>query len=116
MTAAKTYPTEHAEQVAFVQWFRREYPGVLIFAIPNGGLRTKAGAEKLKMEGVTPGIPDLMVPEWSAFIEMKRVKGGSVSKEQRETLAYLEQCGYQTAVCKGALEAMEFCRSIAKDN
>ena len=34
--------TEHAEQALFVQWFRRTFPAVRIFAIPNGGGRSRS--------------------------------------------------------------------------
>jgi hypothetical protein len=57
-------PSEHVEQSLFVQWFRRSYPNVLIFAIPNGGARSKATAGRLRVEGVVAGVPALIVPEW----------------------------------------------------
>lgn len=97
----KALPSEHAEQAMFVQWFRAQYPGVLLFAIPNGEYRNKVTAMRLKAEGVVSGVPDLMVPAWRLFIEMKRTKGGSVSKEQREIMEYLNGCGYRAVVCKG---------------
>lgn len=108
-------PTEHAEQVAFVRWFKANYPDVWIFAIPNGGWRNKATAQRLKQEGASPGAPDLMIPEWRAFIEMKRSKGGRVSPEQRERLDYLTRCGYQTAVCAGFVEAVAFVQGCKKN-
>jgi len=98
-------PSEHVEQSLFVQWFRRSYPNVLIFAVPNGGARSKATAGKLKVEGVVPGIPDLFVPEWKLWIEMKRTKGGVVSNEQLGMIDYLQSVGYRAIVCKGAEDA-----------
>lgn len=115
MPKPTSIPTEHAEQAVFVQWFRSTYPGVRIAAIPNGGFRTKSEAEKLRLEGVSAGFPDLIIPEWFAVIEMKRSKGGRVDPEQRDWLSYLSECGYRTAVCKGALEAMAFCEEISKN-
>jgi hypothetical protein len=88
-----------------VQWFRRSYPNVLIFAIPNGGARSKATAGKLKVEGVVSGIPDLFVPEWKLWVEMKRTKGGVVSAEQQGMIEYLQSVGYRAIVCKGAEDA-----------
>jgi hypothetical protein len=35
-----TSPSEHSEQVGFVNWFNAQYPRVLIFAIPNGEKRS----------------------------------------------------------------------------
>jgi len=102
-------PSESVEQITFVNWFRRTYPDVLIFAIPNGGLRHKTVAQKLKMEGVVSGVPDLFVPEWMLWIEMKREKGGTVSDKQKAVMLQLELAGYKCSVCKGHKEAIELC-------
>ena len=100
-------PTEHEEQRELVAWFRRQYEGVRIFAIPNGGARSMATAGRLKVEGVSAGVPDLFIPAWRLWVEMKRTKGGSVSAEQRDWIAYLEGCGYTCMVAKGADQAKE---------
>lgn len=100
-----TEKTEHEEQRELVKWFRQTYPGVRIFAIPNGGARSPATASRLKAEGVSSGVPDLCVPAWRLWIEMKRVKGGVVSAEQKDWLSYLEDVGYWCIVGKGAEDA-----------
>ena len=97
--------SEHLEQAHLVMWFRRAYPDTLIFAIPNGGMRSKSQAMKLKVEGVVAGIPDLFVPEWRLWIEMKKVKGGVVSKEQQLMIKYLQSVGYSVIVGLGAEDA-----------
>jgi hypothetical protein len=97
--------SEHLEQARLVMWFRREYPDTLIFAIPNGGLRSKTQAMKLKVEGVAPGIPDLFVPAWKLWIEMKKVKGGKLSTEQQLMIDYLQSVGYDVIVGLGAEDA-----------
>lgn len=94
-------PTEHEEQRLFVQWFRRTYPETRIFAIPNGGARSMATAGRLKAEGVARGVPDLFIPAWRTFIEMKRVKGGRLSPDQEDWKAHLESIGYRVWVCAG---------------
>ena len=98
-------PSEHVEQREVVKWFRQTWPDVVIFAIPNGGARTAATAARLRVEGVLPGVPDLFVPAWRLWIEMKRAKGGITSKEQREMLTYLRSVGYDAMVCAGAEQA-----------
>jgi hypothetical protein len=98
-------PTEHEEQRELVRWFRQTWPGVRIFAVPNGGVRSKATAGRLKAEGVVSGVPDLFVPAWHLWVEMKRVKGGSLSKEQRAIIKQLESVGYWVVVGKGAEDA-----------
>ena len=99
-------PSEHEEQREFVRWFRQTYPDVRILAIPNGGARSPATAARLKAEGVCAGVPDLFVPEWGLWIEMKRAKGGKVSKDQKYWLDYLANCGYRVIVCLGKTDAI----------
>ena len=57
-----------------------------------------------------PGFPDLFLPipiaKWHGlFIELKRIKGGVVSPEQKDWIAFLQEQGYGAVVCKGWLEA-----------
>ena len=108
MNAPDRIPTEHEEQREVVRWFRQTWPGVRIHAIPNGGARSKATAGRLKAEGVASGVPDLFVPAWRLWVEMKRVKGGSLSAEQKDWIAYLENLesvNYWCIVGKGAEDA-----------
>ena len=88
-----------------MEWFRKKYQ-VLIFAIPSGGFRSKTAAARIKAEGGVKGIPDLFVPAWKLFIEMKRQKGGSLSVEQKERIPELEAAGYTVLVAKGKEDAM----------
>ncbi|OUO92586.1 hypothetical protein B5F39_10525 [Cloacibacillus sp. An23] len=102
----KPLPSEHEEQCAFVSSFRKAFPGVRIIAVPNGGWRDIRTAARLKAEGVCRGVPDLFIPEWGLWIEMKRQKGGAVSDAQKDWLEYLDGIGYGAVVCCGAAEAM----------
>ena len=105
ISASKTYPSEHSEQVGFINWFRVKYPQVLIFAIPNGEKRAITVAKRLKAEGVVRGIPDLFIPQWTLWVEMKRISGGRLSPEQRGMIQYLEGIGQKVIVAKGAADA-----------
>lgn len=98
-------PSESREQILFVNWFRKTHPDHLIFAIPNGGGRNIVTAGRLKMEGVLAGVPDLFIPSLKLWIEMKRKKGGVVSKEQKSVMNYLETVGYICYVAHGCDEA-----------
>lgn len=100
-------PTEHEEQREVVRWFRQMWPRVRIFAIPNGGARSAATAGRLKAEGASPGVPDLFIPEWATWVEMKRIKGGVVSPEQKDWMNYLRNVGYCAIVCKGVEDAKQ---------
>lgn len=112
--AATDVPTEWSEQVAFVQWFRAQFPGVVIFAIPNGGARDAVTAGRLKREGVLPGVPDLYVPAWKCWIEMKRCTGGRQSPEQKDMESYLLGCGDTYLLCKGCDDAIAQVRLFVK--
>jgi len=77
----------------------------LIFAIPNGEKRAITVAKRLKAEGVVRGIPDLFIPQWNLWVEMKRVSGGRLSPEQKAMITYLESIGNTVIVGKGAADA-----------
>ncbi len=106
--------SEHQEQAALVQrcqWYANQYPELaLLYAVPNGGLRTKATAAKLRAEGVKSGIPDLVLPiprqqrdgTWlhGLYIELKTTSG-KTSEAQEWWLEQLRRQGYLAVVCKG---------------
>jgi len=101
--------SEHAEQAVFVGRMRNFHPDVLVAAVPNGGLRDKRVAAKLKAEGVLPGFPDLVVMEprgeyHGAVVEMKSLTG-RVSTDQARVLGRLRRKGYHVVVARGADEA-----------
>jgi hypothetical protein len=102
-----TVLSEHTEQALFVQWFRRTYPDVRIFAIPNGGSRSRSQGAKLKVEGVSAGVPDLFIPHGSIWVEMKRARGGSVSAEQKSWHSYLREIGQTVIVGYGFDDAKD---------
>lgn len=105
-------PLEHAEQAAVVAWFRETYPGVLIYAIPNGGARSAVAGAALKAEGVVAGMPDLHIPAWRTWVEMKRRKGGRVSPSQEAIHAYLRSIGDRVIVAHGAAQAQALLRPL----
>ena len=107
MSVLDRIPTEHEEQRELVRWFCQTWPGVRIFAIPNGGARSRATAGRLKAEGVSSGVPDLFIPAWRLWVEMKRVKGGSLSAEQKDWIKYLESVNYWVIVGKGETDARQ---------
>jgi hypothetical protein len=100
-------PSEDHEQMFFVQWFRRTYPDVRIFSIPNGGHRSITVAAKMKATGLSAGVPDLYIPAWRVWIEMKRAKGGALSQKQREWRDYLSACGDTVIVAHGKKAAQD---------
>ena len=104
-SAAVLTRTEHVEQREFVRWFRQTFPAVRILAIPNGSQRSRTTGAKLKAAGVVAGVPDLLVPAWNLWIEMKRADGGTTSAVQKDWHRYLESIGHTVLVCAGFLQA-----------
>lgn len=103
---------EEKEQEFLVRWANYHWFGRHLFAIPNGGLRDKRTAARLKVQGVKPGVSDLMLAipskgKHGLFIEMKRTKGGKLSIEQDAFLKDRESHGYEAKVAKGWKEASE---------
>lgn len=113
-TKVSDIPSEHQEQAALIKWFRHQYPKVRIFAVPNAAQRSPQLAAYLKAEGLSPGCPDLWIPEWLTAIEMKRVNGGVVSDEQQSWGEYLRLIGWRWFVCRGFDEARAVIQSIPR--
>jgi hypothetical protein len=117
---AQPVPVEHLEQVAFIRWFRLQFPGILVFSIPNGSYlagdiaaRARQVA-RLKAEGMLPGVPDLEIPEWNLYIEMKRQRGGGLSADQVRIHDALRRAGKTVMVAKGWEDAADQVRAIRR--
>ncbi|MBD5173804.1 MAG: VRR-NUC domain-containing protein [Bacteroidales bacterium] len=106
---------EHQLQVACVRWFNYQYPmlrGCLI-AVPNGGRRDAVTGARLKAEGVTAGVSDLILfqrrgDSGALLIEMKTPKGRQ-SPEQKQWQHTVQTQGYRYTVCR-SLD--EFVRTV----
>ena len=87
-------------QQACVRWFRLQYPQYLIVAIPNGGQRSAVEAAIMKAEGVTAGMPDLMIMVNSHvfFIEMKYGKN-KATDNQISIHKKLSSLGFEICIC-----------------
>lgn len=112
----KIIPKEHDEQCQFVAWFKIQFQHVRIAAVPNGMRTSIRTAIKAKKEGLSSGFPDLMIPAWNCYIEMKRQKGGVLSPEQKEWHQYLEDhCDAVVIVAKGCDDAIRQIMGLGKD-
>lgn len=109
-------PTEEEEQQALFRWLdfaaNRQAELSLMIHIPNEGKRTKTAGARLKSVGLRKGVPDLFLPVpkgkyHGLWIEMKRRKKSTTSKEQKEWIEALNGQGYFAAVCLGWIEAKE---------
>ena len=111
-----TCPLEKWEQEQFFRWVYANQIRQPELQLCNGsmnGIRVSPRLRSsLKGQGLRPGVPDIDLPvkrfPWSGLrIELKRVKGGTVSQDQKRVHTLLAQQGYRVEVCKGWVAAVE---------
>lgn len=110
-----TTPLESAEQSALFQWatnMEAEIPELWTLNGSMNGVRLASPGVrvKAKRQGVKKGFPDINLPVTTEsyaglYIELKRQKGGTVSREQKEWLKVLNEHGYLAVVCRGCEDA-----------
>jgi hypothetical protein len=115
-------PTEYEEQVKLAEYL--DMKGYLWCHVPNGGNRNPRTGQKLKKQGVKPGVPDVLIfddptSEYTMnfsgiAIELKRSNGkpSDVRDTQKEWLEALEWRNWQTKVAFGADDAIEFLEGL----
>ena len=113
--------SEHEQQKLVFKWAEK-YPEIYktMFAVPNGGLRNKSVAIKLKQEGVKSGIPDIQIclmrkGKGGMFIELKTQKG-RVSPTQQDWIKRLNDNGYHAIVAYGYEQAIQEIKNYVFDN
>lgn len=92
---------EAYEQRKVIEYCRLR--NIVFFSVPNGGRRGKREAYFLKLEGCSPGVPDLCFPiptkkYHGLFIELKHGKN-KPTKYQLQWLDYLNKAGYLAVIC-----------------
>jgi len=106
---------ESEEQKAFVQWLR--FMNIAHTAVTNEQQMSSQNKKmamiqgaKAKSMGKAKGFPDMIVilEGKCLFVELKRTKGSTTSKEQLVWVDTLNNLGHHAKVCKGAKEAIEF--------
>lgn len=102
-----------------VEWFRITFPTIagLLFAIPNGGMRSKKSGAMRKYEGAIAGVSDLILlfpkqGKAALCIEMKipKEKGkraGTQSDSQKAWQELIQSNGSAYVVCHGIIEFIE---------
>lgn len=109
-------PHEETEQRTIFQWaawISGTLPEVgMLYAVPNGGKRPIQVARAMKATGQKPGVPDMCLPVarggyHGLYIELKRIKGGKVSRDQAEWIQALTAQGYLAKVCLGSDQAIQ---------
>ena len=110
-------PLEKDEQKRLCKWLKENKIGHWA-----NGLGVKLDYDvkymaSLRSQGHYKGIADMtiLLPKGRAmFLELKRVKGGVVSEEQKKWIQYLQSLDYPAKVCYGADEAIEWIKEELK--
>lgn len=104
---------EHGLQSRCVRWFRLQYPKKRhnLFAVPNGGYRTKTTASLLKDEGQLSGVADLILlvrrGTCGALLLEAKIKGNYQSPAQKLWQSLIEADGYEYRIFHSLDEFME---------
>jgi len=110
----KIIPTEHWEQCRLFEWaeenVKHHYELWMLNASLNGVRLSIGQAVKCKKAGMKSGYPDINLPVSrqgfnQLYIEMKRLDGGKLTKEQIVWHKLLRDEGNRVAVCSGWHEA-----------
>lgn len=104
--------SEEMDQQLLVNWILRTFGEDVAECFhhsPNGGLRDKRTASRLKMMGTRRGVPDLMCfcgrdGYVGLALELK-LAGGRVSKDQQRWIDRLAAHGWMTSVAYGLDDA-----------
>lgn len=103
---------ESQTQRQCVTWFGLQYAdlSLLMFAVPNGGARSKTEAAIMKGEGVKAGVADLLFlfpnrEHHGLCIEFKTEKGRQ-SESQKRFQRKVEAFGYRYEVIRSLEEFM----------
>lgn len=113
--------SEYEEQSALVEYLEllKSNGKILLFsAVPNNTFtRSWSQKRKQKMEGVRPGVPDLIIVTHNhvLFLEMKRGHLGKLSEYQKEWLSALPSKKVLATVAKGFDEAKKVVDTLLKE-
>lgn len=107
---------ESNTQVGIVSYLRKTLPsGYRVIAIPNGRFKAEPRTiARLKREGLTPGVHDLLILRndgWFCAMEVKAADG-RLSPEQTEWSDWLATGGACQAVVRSLPEAVEVLREF----
>mgnify|MGYP003402343736 CR=1 FL=1 len=100
--------SEHQIQSVCIQWARLMAKSndkfKMIYAVPNGGKRSRSSGAKFRREGLTKGVFDVMVDvPMRGFHGMRlefKTEKGKLSEEQKNMQALYLKFGYVTSIIR----------------
>ncbi len=111
-------PPESVEHVRLADWLT--FLGVVWFHPPNGDLRNPRVAKRLQRMGVVAGVPDIIVLDAPparpdvrlVMVEVKRQRGGSLTKHQRIFHELARERGIMVLVARGCDDGIRQLREL----
>ena len=93
---------EESIQVACVNWFRLQYPKLIIFAVPNGGSRNLYEAKNMKKSGTLKGVADLVIVGNNGRVLFVEMKAGKNKQEDSQVIFQqkVEKLGHKYIICR----------------
>lgn len=110
--------SEGYRQTAFVTWMRKKAPGIVIASIANERRVGTNEGKRLKRQGLTPGMPDIIIlfDGGLAFIEFKGFNAagqpGKLSQAQIDTCNRIHANGHPVACFYSAESAWLWLQSV----
>lgn len=114
----KLIPLEKTEQINFIDYCKANNIIAVStqngFKMPKTAFNWAAYSNSLKRLGLATGFPDVIILARNKsnthevlFIEMKRIKGGRVSPEQKEWINKLDSLNYCVGIAYGCDSAIK---------
>ena len=104
--------SEFEHQKRLTEYIDTKHPEILWSASAGGARTSITEAKRLKASGYKRGFPDVFIyeprgPFHGLSIEMKREKGGVVSKHQKQWKEDLSERSYLSTIAKGFDHAVQ---------
>ena len=111
-------PTEYEEAKVFCDWLNYNRYRFSHIQNEQSNSGNWGAIMKSKRLGVKPGVPDYIICGKNRsvliFVELKRIKGFKLRKEQTDWILAIKNTGNEASYCFGAEKAVEFVKSVDK--
>jgi hypothetical protein len=107
MSARRQHPEQAIQAAIFQHLSWRGAPGVYVFHVPNGGLRSKSEARVFASIGVRRGVPDIIaVHQGRCYALEIKAENGRATDAQWQAIEDLRAAGAHAEVCYGLDRAL----------
>lgn len=97
--------------MAYVKWFKYQYPTALAWHTPNGGRRGIREAGRFKAMGVLPGVSDWIIIQpkhhYSGLVIEFKSEKGKLQDSQRQFMNDIYKRGFAWCIVRSFQEAQE---------